>query len=160
MHKNLYLSFLLLISTTVFSQDFIPRRNALFIEAGGNGLFTSVNYERRLTSANKGFAFRIGVGMYAENGLYLTIPFTVHYMFPLNNRGSYLDSGTGITGSVMNTNDIFKGDEDSFTSFTGVLGWRKYSRNGNRFFRVAFTPVINKYGFVPWLGIGIGFTNL
>ncbi len=160
MHKNHYLYFLLLISTTVFSQDFIPRRNALFIEAGGNGLFTSVNYERRLTSANKGFAFRIGVGMYAENVLYLTIPFTVHYMFPLNNRGSYLDAGTGITGSVMNTNVIFKGDEDSFTSFTGVLGWRKYSRNGNRFFRVAFTPVINKYGFVPWLGIGIGFTNL
>lgn len=159
MYKKLYFSFLLFISSIAFSQDFIPRRNALFIEAGGNGLFGSVNYERRLTSENKGFAFRIGAGLYAENGIYLTIPFTVHYMFPLNNKGSYLDAGTGMTFSSMNTHKLFNGDEDSFTSFTGVLGWRKYSRNGKNFFRLAFTPVINKYGFVPWIGIGIGFTG-
>lgn len=160
MYKKLYFSLLMLSASIAYAQDFVPRRNALYVEACGNGLFASVNYERRLTPDIKGFAFRIGTGFYAENGLYLTIPFTIHYMFPLNKKGSYLDAGTGLTGSVMNTNDIFKGDEDSFTSFTGVLGWRKYSRNGTNFLRVAFTPVINKYGFVPWIGVGIGFTKL
>ncbi len=60
-------------------------RNDIYVEAGGNGLFSSVNYERQLTK-QPGLGFRLGVGFYSENAFYLTIPVGINYLFKLQNN--------------------------------------------------------------------------
>ncbi|GEM_PF-5090725 len=47
------------------------KRNDIYLEAGGNGLFASINYERQLTK-QPGLGFRLDVGFYSENAFYLT----------------------------------------------------------------------------------------
>ena len=57
--------FTLLIITLVFTTNIFGqtgfKKNDIYLEAGGNGLFGSVNYERQLTKS-PGIGARIGVG--------------------------------------------------------------------------------------------------
>lgn len=58
------------------------KKNDIYIEAGGNGLFASANYERQFTK-EPGSGFRLGIGFYTENVFYLTIPVGFNYLFKL-----------------------------------------------------------------------------
>jgi hypothetical protein len=73
-------------------------RNDIYLEAGGNGLFASVNYERQLTK-QPGIGFRVGIGFYTEKAFYLTIPVGINYLFKLKNNQSFIDAGLGATFS-------------------------------------------------------------
>ena len=52
------------------------------MEAGGHELLGSVNHERQLTRS-PGLGVLIGLGFYAENVFYLTIPAGINYLFKL-----------------------------------------------------------------------------
>ncbi len=139
-----------------FGQDTF-KRNDIYLEAGGNGLFASVNYERQVTK-EPGLGLRFGVGFYTENNFYLTIPVGINYLFKLKNNNSFLEAGLGVTWARMDAK-IFKDLEDPnadhFTNFIPSIGYRRHL-NRDVMLRVNLTPVANKYGLVPWLGLSLG----
>lgn len=133
------------------------KRNDIYVEFGGNGLFSSVNYERQLTK-QPGLGFRLGVGFYSENAFYLTIPVGINYLFKLKNNKSFIDVGIGATwtridgklfGNSKNLND------NHFVNFAPSIGYRQHTSK-DIMWRISVTPIANKYGFVPWLGFSIG----
>ena len=126
------------------------KQNTFYLEAGGNGLFGSVNYERQLTK-EPGFGARIGIGFYSEGAFWVTIPAGINYLFPLK-HASFIDAGLGVTWTGH--------DEKSskglyFFNFVPSIGYRK-SAPHDVMWRISLTPVANKYGFVPWVGASVG----
>ena len=133
------------------------KRNDIYLEAGGNGLFASVNYERQLTK-QPGLGFRFGVGFYSENAFYLTIPVGINYLFKLKNDKSFIDAGIGATWTRIDGNlfgDLKNSNSDHFVNFVPSLGYRRHT-DKNLMWRISVTPITNKYGPVPWLGLSIG----
>jgi len=133
------------------------KKNDIYLEAGGKGLFASINYERQLTK-EPGLGARVGVGFYAENAFYITIPVGINYLFQLKNEKSFIDAGVGVTWTrseetFIGNNHHYPGDY--FTNFIPSIGYRRHAAN-NVMWRVSVTPVANKYGFVPWIGASIG----
>lgn len=149
-------SLFLLLSFKLFAQNSF-KRNDLYVEAGGNGLFGSVNYERQLTK-EPGIGARVGVGFYSDNAFYLTIPVGINYLFPLKNNSSFIDAGLGITWARID-GKLFASDKNSngnhFVSFIPSIGYRKHTTK-NVIWRISITPVADKYSFTPWLGASIG----
>ena len=145
-----------LFVTLSFGQP-ILKKNDIYLEAGGNGLFASVNYERQLTK-QPGFGLRLGVGFYSENAFYLTIPVGINYLFKLKNDKSFIDAGLGVTWT-RNDGNLFGDSKNSkgehFVNFVPSLGYRRHTKQ-NLMWRVSVTPIANKYGLVPWLGFSVG----
>jgi hypothetical protein len=143
-------------ATLLFGQnDF--KKNDVYFEAGGNGLFGSVNYERQLTK-QPGLGARIGLGFYSENAFYLTIPAGINYLFKLKGEKSFIDAGLGATWTRID-GELF-GDSknstgDHFVNFVPSIGYRRHTSN-DVMWRISVTPVANKYGLVPWIGASIG----
>jgi hypothetical protein len=134
----------------------LSNRNALYLEAGGNGLFASLNYDRQLTK-NPGPGIRVGLGFYSEDAFYLTIPVSLYYLFPLKKEGSFLEAGAGCTW-VRKDAIIFtkaQSSNDNFTCFVPSFGYRKQTKK-QTVWRVMVTPVASKYSLLPWLGCSIG----
>ncbi len=133
------------------------QKNDLYFEAGGLGLFGSLNYERQLTK-KPGLGVRIGVGFYTENAFYLTIPVGIHYLFKLRKENSFLDAGFGVTPTRVDAK-LFTGSKGSngehFVNFIPSLGYRRHTPGG-MMWRIGFTPVINKYGLIPSIGAALG----
>lgn len=133
------------------------KKNDVYLEAAGNGLFASVNYERQLTK-QPGIGFRLGVGFYSENAFYLTIPVGINYLFKLKSDKSFIDAGLGATWARIDGN-LFGGSKNlngaHFINFVPSVGYRRHSSK-DIMWRISVTPVTNKYGFVPWLGLSIG----
>lgn len=156
MKKHLATILLLCLAGTAFSQNGF-KKNDIYLEAGGNGLFGSVNYERQLT-AKPGLGARIGIGFYSEYAFYLTIPFGINYLFKLNNDKSFIDAGLGATltridgklfGKSANTNG------KHFANFVPSIGYRRHTAK-DMMWRVSVTPIVNKYAGTPWIGFSIG----
>ena len=105
------------------------KQNDIYLEAGGSGLFASVNYERQLTK-QPGIGLRVGLGFYSENAFYLTIPVGINYLFKLKNDNSFVDAGLGATwtrldGKLFDNSKIFNGGH--FVNFVPSIGYRKHS---------------------------------
>ncbi len=133
------------------------KRNDIYLEAGGNGLFASVNYERQLTK-QPGLGIRLGVGFYSEDAFYLTIPVGINYLFKLRNDKSFIDAGLGITWTRMDGKlfeDSENSGDDHFVNFIPSIGYRRHTSQ-DIMWRISLTPVINKYVLFPWLGFSVG----
>ena len=112
------------------------KKNTVYVEAGGNGLFGSISYERQLMQA-PGLGARIGVGVYAEYGSWVTIPVGIDYLFPLKSPNAFIDAGLGITWT---SHDEKTGKGLYFVNYVPSLGYRKNAPN-NLMWRVSVTPV-------------------
>lgn len=154
--KSLYLIFLMLVITSFsFAQNSF-KKNSIYLEAGGNGLFGSLDYERQLTK-QPGIGIRLGVGFYTEDAFYLTVPIGVNYLFKITDR-SFIDAGAGITltridGKLFSDSKNLNGSH--FVNFIPSAGYRKHTAK-DLMWRISITPVANKYAFTPWLGVSIG----
>lgn len=154
--KIIFLFFFLLLS--IFSQGQTPfKRNDIYLEAGGNGLWSSVNYERQVTR-QPGLGIRIGMGFYTEHAFYLTIPASINYLFPLKNHKSFIDAGLGITWARIDEK-LFASDkysnEEHFVNFIPSIGYRIHTVK-DVMWRFSITPVVNNDAFTPWIGISLG----
>ncbi|MDB5232777.1 MAG: hypothetical protein JWN76_3582 [Chitinophagaceae bacterium] len=133
------------------------KKNDIYLEAGGNGLFGSVNYERQITNKS-GLGLRVGVGFYSEKAFYLTIPAGINYLFKLKNNKSFIDAGLGVTWTRID-GKLFVGSKnqnaDNFVNFIPSIGYRRHTVK-DVMWRISLTPIANKYSFVPWLGASIG----
>lgn len=156
MKKYLLITIGLTVTTLLFGQTSY-KKNDIYLEAGGNGLFASVNYERQLTK-EPGLGVRLGIGFYSEKAFYLTIPVGINYLFKLKSEKSFIDAGLGATWTRID-GDLFGSSKNSngdhFVNFIPSIGYRRHTTN-NVMWRISLTPVANKYGLVPWLGFSIG----
>ena len=156
MGKYTLLFILILVINCVKAQTMF-KKNTVYLEAGGNALFGSINYERQLTN-EPGLGARIGVGFYTENAFYITIPVGLNYIFQLKNRKSFIDAGLGVTWAKSDLHLIgsaYPYTGDYFINFIPSFGYRRHTAK-NMMWRVSITPVANKYSFTPWLGASIG----
>jgi len=155
MRKCILLIFACSALTLSFGQNTF-KKNDIYVEALGNGLYGSVNYERQLTK-EPGLGARIGVGFYSENAFYLTLPVGINYLFPLKNQNSFIDAGLGVTLTSLDGKLLTKKDEynKDWINFIPSIGYRRHTEN-NVMWRISLTPVINKNTFVPWIGASIG----
>ncbi len=156
MKTIIFLCFLTVFLSAVRGQsDF--KKNDIYVEAGGTGLFASVNYERQLTN-KPGIGVRVGLGFYTEKAFYLTLPVGVNYLFALKNNTSFIDAGLAMSFAKIN-GDLFgsgkQNNADHLVNFVPSIGYRKHSAN-NTMWRISITPVANRDGLVPWLGFSIG----
>jgi hypothetical protein len=155
------LIFCLLNSITQVSGQSKAKLNTVYFELGGNGLFTSINYERQLLK-NTRLNFHIGTGIYGVQPTYLTIPFGINYLFKLSNSNSYIDLGFGSTYSkadvalyaiVEHRNPNYK--NTNYWNYIPSVAYRKLTKR-NLMYRFSLSPVINHNDFLPFLGFSIG----
>ncbi len=151
----------LLNSTTKVSAQKKVNLNTIYFELGGNGLFTSVNYERQLLK-NTRVNFHLGIGIYGLQPGYLTIPFGIKYLFKLKKSNSYITLGLGITYSkadvslyaiVDHVNQNYR--NTNYLNYIPNLAYRKITKT-NLMYSLSVTPVINHNGFFPFAGFSIG----
>jgi hypothetical protein len=140
----------LCIATFTLSQNPF-KRNVIYLEAGGNGLYGSVNYERQLTK-QPGLQARIGLGIYWHYDNLLKLPVGINYLFNLKNKKSFIDVGFGVT--FIGIDEKTYGGLN-YVNFVPGIGYRRHTLK-NVMWRISFTPVINKYGSTPWVSASIG----
>lgn len=152
-----------------YSPKKISRVNTLFIEAGGNGVYGSVNYDRVFNFHKFAASFRVGAGVFPasnaqSNYLYPIVPLEGNVLFGKKNH--FLEAGLGVSSMW-----VYKslGQDTSKFLFLGFarIGYRMQKDNG-MFLRIGFTPILldfalneqsnnqRGFGFIPWGGIAIG----
>lgn len=149
--------FCLIFFTQLLQAQSTFKKNDIYLEAGGNGFFGSINYERQLTKS-PGLGLRVGLGFYTENAFYLTIPVGINYLFKIPGNKSFIDAGLGGTWTKVDGRffgDVSSALEENIFSFVPSIGYRRHTGK-DLMWRVSFTPVINQYTFLPWIGASIG----
>jgi hypothetical protein len=152
---------LLFSAMVVFAQAGL-KKNTIYLELAGNGIWASVNYERQLAE-KPGLGFRLGLGYYSGDSKFrLSIPVGVNYLFPILDDKSFIDAGIGATwsGAVgLKTPEQEAVSGRNFSehiwSFIPSLGFRRHTK-GNYMWRVSFTPIINKYRVITFPGVSFG----
>ena len=164
-HFNLFsdMKFLLLsfsffyCSSFLFGQS-ISKRQSVYFELGGNGLFTSVNYDFQLTK-KPGLGIRAGIGFYSLDPFVLTIPVGVNYLFELQQNKSYMELGLGATWTKENVSLYLEPDlnkkRTNFGNYFPTIGYRKHTKK-SFMWRMSLTPLINQNGFQPFFGGSFG----
>lgn len=150
---------LLLLSTTAKAQEAF-RRNTVYGEFLGNGLFASLNYERQFQN-KPGLGFRAGIGYWSGDEVFrVSIPAGLLYLFTIKENKSFVDAGLGATWSTdggIKPRSYYGSADDSkhIVSFVPSVGYRRHTK-GNFMWRISFTPVINKYKLLPYPGFSFG----
>lgn len=163
MRKQILSLFLLLTCISIYAQqvnkDLPKLRNAVFVEALGNGLFGSINYERQLTN-QPGLNIRLGIGFYTEDEFYMTFPISVQYLIDLK-KDNFIEAGIGYTWADAGADDLFNDnnitDNDNLNNLFLSVGYRKHFGK-DWMWKANFTPLItnNKDVTLPWVGLSIG----
>mgnify|MGYP002638066453 FL=1 len=154
--------FEMLLGVIAFGQENNNKKNlknTVFVEALGNGLFGSINYERQLTK-EPGLSLRAGIGFYTEYDFYLTLPFSIQYLIDLN-RNNFIETGIGYTWADAGADDIFNNESvknsDNLNNLFLSVGYKKHFGK-DWMWKANFTPLItnNKEVTLPWIGVSIG----
>ena len=168
MKKLLTCCLLVLITLNCLAQ----RRKTVFVEALGNGLTVSGNFDLRLKAdQNDGLGLRAGIGGGSLSGIddqgnsasmgIVTFPLAVNYL--VGKKRSAFESGIGITpvyvtASGRINDDVFSGSGLALTGFLN-LGYRYQPLNNGFMGHIKWTPAITSSGFFPsWFGLGIGYS--
>lgn len=148
---------LLFVSMPSSAQSLRAGKNFAYLEAGGNGLFGSLNYERQLTD-RPGFNLRVGLGYYHEDTAYLTLPVGGSYLFGLKKETNFIEIGFGVTTTLQRGRLPKKGSQrpdNYFISFVPSVGYRRHLPN-RLMWRVSLTPIINMFSVTPLIGLSLG----
>ena len=160
MRRLLPCFFMLVVTNAVLGQNAF-RRNTLYGEFAGNGIFLSVNYERQL--ANKpGLGFRVGAGQASSDEVFrVVIPVGMNYLVNLRNNRSFIDLGLGATWSQA---AIFKSyysnrtdDNSRIVTFVPSIAYRFQAKWG-LMGRIGFSPLINRHRFIPYPELSLGMS--
>jgi hypothetical protein len=140
-------------------------KNTVFFEGFGNGLYSSINYDRIFKRKyNSAVSLRVG---YSQNDVGAFIPIELNYLDAGIKPGCFAELGIGATPLVFAKTDGFA------SVFFLRVGFRYQQPKGGFFFRFGFLPgysttysymneryygVTHPCGFIPWYGISIGYT--
>lgn len=120
---------------------------SIFLELAGNGLAFSANFDSRLTKSEKGFGFRVGVGIipgYMEPNA-TTIPIGINHL--AGKSPNYFESGLGVTYGYKEDGFDYIGYSNGpyrkrVFLIVPSIGYRR-AKTGKSFqFRFCITPVI------------------
>ena len=115
---------------------------AFYLELGGK-FIGSVNVDFPIKKSN-----RVSVG------LLLVCPCFMYFYLP-GDKNSRLELGCGFTYIWLGPPEEKR---KTGMLFHGVIGYR-YQKKKGLLFRAGFTPILGKGGgFVPWLGISLGYS--
>lgn len=156
----------------------VKRKNSVFFEAGGNGIFASINYEGKafLGKKNNFLAAKIGLGPFAIiNVLNMTATYNI------GDGMNYFEIGGGLgwfTSNLLFGSEILGSDRYNYFYFTPTIGYRRHSARGFLFrtfittFAIKETRQIDSgiigygssnyttqdyYQYYPSLGISVGY---
>ncbi len=139
-------------------QDF--SRNAIYVEGLGQGILYSINYDYRFTTDA---GIRIGftrwstggdwVMLFQSNMLFTAFPITINFL-PGESSSSF-ELGIGLMPMIASS----KGQEQDETTVIGIatFGYRYQPIEGGIVSRIGFTPVFGSWGFLPTVGISLGY---
>lgn len=139
---------------------------AFYGEVGGQGVFFSMNYDRRLMRTTQGLGLRAGVGYgVSVDPTYWTVPVGVYWL--AGSEGNFFEAGAGATYVVLN--NVAAGEETDFGNkkwygnqkfLFGTLnvGYRHQPRVGHLNFRTGLTPMFGRVVMlIPYLSVGYNF---
>jgi hypothetical protein len=133
-------------NTPALETSLPPAKNAIYVEAFGNLLWCSINYDRLITPY---VSLRIG-GIFIPTGW---AGGTVMVNRLYGKARNFLELGGGIFmvgGPVL--------EEKTYFGISARFGYRFQPRLGGIFFAIAVTPLLNNHGkLVLWAGMGIGY---
>lgn len=149
-------------------------KKSIFIEAFGQGLHASVNYDMRFNKGvQSGLGFRLGVGgiftgtVNADAGNEATgvIAFPVGLNYLLGEKKSSFEAGIGLTPHHART-DIYSPTNPKIIDENGWgangylnLGYRFQPLTNGFMFRLNWTPVISSTGFLAQnFGVSAGYS--
>ena len=135
--------------------------NTLYFQLGGNGLFTSINYERQIIK-HPTVMIHGGIGHYGINTPFVTIPLGMSYLLKLKKSNSGFDFGLGVTFTkadvtlyaIVEKKPPYKAN-NSKAVLVPRISYRAQSHQ-NIMFRIEFLPIIGKYGVLPFIGFSLG----
>jgi hypothetical protein len=157
MRNCLLFVFIFGLSLTTGAQDQF-KRNDLYFEFLGNGIWSSISYERQLTK-NPGLGIRVGIGYFSGDEVFsATIPLGLNYLFPIRNNKSFFEAGVGATwanAAGMKSHIQSRNYNEHIWSWIPGIGYRRHTK-GNFMWRTSFTPVFNKYRIVSNIGLSVG----
>ena len=162
--RKLYLNLLLL--TVIGLSEACAQTTAFYGEVGGQGVFFSMNYDRRIMLTTQGLGFRVGVGYGVSiDPTYWTIPVGVYWL--AGSDGNFLEAGAGAT--YVSLSNVPAGERESFGNkdwygnqkfLFGTLnvGYRHQPRVGHLNFRTGLTPMFGRVVMlIPYLSVGYNF---
>ena len=180
------LSFALFASLSTKAQAFEnndfekPQRSSvIYLNAFGNSMTQSLNYDSRFSCRPDAWGASIGVGGFALSGDYfLTVPVQINYLF--GEKNNYFEIGAGITYFAGNMRWLeFGNDNKSNSNILGTLSLMYRLQIPNGFFlRTGWTPYFGQmqsndvydefngntrlgksyFGIQPgWFGLGLGY---
>lgn len=146
-------------------------QKTVFIEAFGQGLQASLNYDMRFKKGSQyGLGFRAGIGgIFAgssdagagpESSGVIAFPFGINYLAGKNR--SAIEAGIGLVPQKVNvdpyspTKPKVAGENGWGTNRFLNLGYR-YQANNGFVFRFLWTPVFGDIGFISRFGISAGW---
>lgn len=155
-----------------------PGRNTIFLEAGGNGFFYSLNYDRILKDTRKwklaGRAGAMYVNYFRKDQRQMFgIPLELSYL--RGRRNHFLELGFGLTPVYDTSRPSPWPETHEFVVISAVrLGYRHQKRDGGLFFKAGFIPLgglvfdltqegavgyneLEKFAY-PWAGLAVGWT--
>lgn len=148
-------------------------RKAIFVEAFGQGLHATLNYDMRLKKgATDGFGFRAGMGgiftgsASADAGSELTyvLGFPVGVTYLIGKRRNAFEAGLGITphraATPLHSPTKPKIINENGWGANGYLnlGYRLQPVKNGFVFRLTWTPVINTAEVISRFGISAGYS--
>jgi hypothetical protein len=138
------------------------RRKTVFVEALGNGVALSVNYDIRLKPGrNDGFGLRVGLGVgeYAGtvNGTEVnkTVPLSINYL--IGNRMPSLELGLGLTPKFALSKLEPNEPHVEIIPFANI-GFRLQPLTKGIILRTTFTPSFDNGSPKLWGGLSLGYS--
>ncbi len=143
------------------------RKNAVFFELFGPGVFYSINYDRRIKqhlSLRAGFtSWNLHGGLFTLLGIeklsMTAFPVMINYITgPM--KSSHFEIGAGMMPSFVSGKAFFTDEEASSETVLlgiGSIGYRYQQPDGGFFFRASITPLFSQYGAAVSGGLSFGF---
>jgi hypothetical protein len=139
------------------------KKNAIFLEGFGSGIFYSFNYDWRFKDRANGLGGKVGFSYTGIDGSKVTtIPIAINYL--LGKKRSFIELGFGTTLTLLShTNSTTATSDPRFSGtgllLNGIVGYRRVSKSGF-LLRAGLTPFFNSDHsgvFVPQVSIGYAF---
>lgn len=172
-----FILFFLCFSAKAKGQEIVNKsykKNAAFVELGGNGFLNSINYDRLFTLKDSLIkaSFRIGVGLYktdesSGSSVVKVLPLEINFM--LGRTKNYFEFGIGYTPSfgyrTYRKDSLIYATKNFDFNIVGRMGYRYQKPEGVIFFRIGATPIIyhdyfndGRLKIAPWGGISAGIS--
>lgn len=166
------------VLSTDTSEITVRRAQNVFVELGGAGLTFSANYDTRFSKKRDGLGGRIGAGYISTDGDdILSVPFSLNYLlgkgknfFEVGVGATYLklksegstytytySDGSGGTTTTIEGNDFLAFNESGVLG-TLTFGYRLQPVDSGFSFRASFNPLFGYGSFVPFAGLGFGYS--